>query len=672
MIETMSVKVTPKHLSLGAYLYVRQSTLRQVIENQESTKRQYALQEKALMLGWQKEQVTIIDSDLGESGASTVRDGFINMVADVGLGRVGIVMGLEVSRLARNSRDWQQLLEICALTQTLILDEEGIYNPACFNDRLLLGLKGTISEAELHVIRARMQGGLKAKAKRGELKLRLPVGYVHDIKDRTVLDPDQRVQDTIRLFFSTYRRLSSMAATVREFNEKGLLFPCRLYSGPQKGDLVFRKLTLTRASQILHNPRYIGAYVYGVRQQKFRGLDQKPVVHFVGKDQWQVLIKDAYKGYISWSEYEENLKCLEEHCRYNKSAIPREGPALLQGLAICSRCGKMMRVRYHTRRGKKHSPDYLCQGPNGRFGQPGCQSIPGDQIDQLIGDVLLEKMQPEVFEISFVVQQELQSRIDEANRLRSKHVEQARYEMEVAKQRYLAVDPHNRLVADELESDWNRAIQFHRQAQEDYNHKNAEDQNILSKAQQQEIMDLCANFPALWHNDALMDKDRKRIIRLLIEDVTLTKADSLILQIRFKGGALETHHLPLPKSGFEEKKHSPEVIAEIERLLYDHTDGEVAQKLNEKGMISGTGKAFDARRISATRRNYKIPSYQHHLRQRGCISMAEICKKYQVQRWTVFKWRKTGEIQGYRYDDTGRYLYHPELKNHTTAIGGAV
>ena len=672
MIESMNSKVTPKHLSQRACLYVRQSTLRQVIDNKESTKRQYALKDRALMLGWQEEQVTVIDSDLGESGASTTRDGFSKMVAEVGLGRVGIVMGLEVSRLARNSRDWQHLLEICALTQTLILDEDGIYNPACFNDRLLLGLKGTISEAELYVIRARMQGGLKDKAKRGELKIRLPVGYVHDIKDRVVLDPDQRVQDTLCLFFSTYKRLSSMAATVRELNKKGILFPCRMFSGPRQGELVFKKLTLVRAAQVLHNPRYAGAYVYGIRQQKFRGLDQKPLVHSVDREQWQVLIKDAFKGYITWEEYEENLKRLEEMCRYNKAAIPREGPALLQGIAICGKCGQHMSVRYHTRRGKKLCPDYVCGGEGKCVGLSKCQSIPGDQIEACISAVLLEKMQPEVLEVSFAVQRELQVRIDEANKLRFKHVEQARYEMEVAKKRYMAIDPHNRLVADELESDWNRAIQAYKQAQEAYNDKKAKEELILSQKQQQEILSLCSDFPALWHNEGLNCKDRKRMVRLIIEDVTLTKEEEILLQIRFKGGALETHHLPLPKSATEERKHSPEVIAEIERLLHNNTDSEVAKKLNAQGMESGTGKPFDGRRVRVIRRAYSLRSYSWHLRQRGFVPMKEICKRYNVERWTVTKWRTQGLIESRLYDDMGRHAYKLEAKNYTKCTGGAV
>jgi DNA invertase Pin-like site-specific DNA recombinase len=672
MIESMNTKITSKHLNQQAYLYVRQSTLRQVIDNSESTKRQYALKNRALILGWKEEQVAVIDCDLGESGASTTRDGFSKMVAEVSLGRVGIVMGLEVSRLARNSRDWQHLLEICALTQTLILDEEGIYNPACFNDRLLLGLKGTISEAELHVIRARMQGGLQAKAKRGDLKMRLPIGYVHDIKDRIVLDPDQRVQDTIHLFFSSYKRLSSMAATVRDFNKKGILFPCRMFSGPRKGELVFKKLTLVKAAQVLHNPRYTGAYVYGIRQQKFRGLDQKPLIHSVDREQWQVLIKDAFKGYITWEEYEEHLKRLEEMCRYNKAAIPREGPSLLQGIAICGKCGLRMTVRYHTLRSKKLYPDYVCGGESKNVGLSKCQSIPGGQIDACIGAMLLEKLQPEVLEVAFAVQRELQSSVDEANKLRFKHVEQARYEMEVAKRRYMAIDPHNRLVADELESDWNQAIQAHKQAQKEYEDKKAKEEIILSQKQQQEILSLCSDFPALWHNDALSDKDRKRMVRLIIEDVTLTKAEDILLQIRFKGGALETHHLPLPQSAAEERKHSPEVIAEIERLLYNNTDNEVAKKLNNQGMVSGTGKPFDGRRVQKIRRAYKIRSYSWHLRQQGFVTMKEICNEYNVERWTVTKWRNEGLIESHQYDDAGRHAYKLEAMNYTKCTGGAV
>jgi len=657
MTDQVPLKVTASHLERLACLYVRQSTLRQVFENSESTKRQYGLKAKALTLGWSEDQVCIIDCDLGQSGASADREGFKQLVGYVGLGQVGIVMGLEVSRLARNSSDWQRLLEICALTRTLILDEDGVYDPATFNDRLLLGLKGTISEAALHVIRARLQGGLKAKARRGELKYRLPIGFVHDALDRIVVDPDQRVQASVHLFFDTFQRLGSAGATVREFHRKALLFPRRLFSGPHKGEVMFGKLTLSRATQVLRNPRYSGAYVYGVREQVFRGLEQRPAVKYRRQDQWQVLIKDAHTGYISWAQYEANGQRLADNCLRNGATVPREGPALLQGIVVCGCCGGSMSVRYHSRRGKSRSADYCCQGPYANFGRVHCQSIPGDAIEELIGGLLLATMQPAVLEVALAVQQELHARLDEADRIRYQHVEQARYEMDAARQRYLAIDPHNRLVAEELEAHWNEMIGAYRSAQATYEQQRAVDQLLLSDQQQQSIRELCNDFPAVWNNPATPDRERKRMIRLLIEDVTLTKGDNIKIQIRFKGGAVQTHHLPLPQSAWVERKHSPEVIQAIDDLLDEHTDSEVAGILNERGMLSGTGLPFDARRVAVTRRHYRIPSRRARLRKKGLLTLSEICEKFNVKRWTVYEWRKTGKLKANRIDDVGRYLY---------------
>ncbi len=657
MTDQVPLKVTASHLERQACLYVRQSTLRQVFENSESTKRQYGLKAKALSLGWSEEQVCVIDCDLGQSGASGGREGFKRLVADVGLGQVGIVMGLEVSRLARNSSDWQRLLEICALTRTLILDEDGVYDPATFNDRLLLGLKGTISEAELHVIRARLQGGLIAKARRGELKIRLSIGFVYDTRDRIVLDPDQRVQASVQLFFDTFQRLGGAGATVREFHAKALTFPRRIFSGPHKGEVMFGKLTLSRAAQILRNPRYSGAYVYGIREQVFRGLDQRPAVRYRSPDQWQVLIKDAHAGYISWAQYEVNCQRLADNCQRNGTTVPREGPALLQGIVVCGCCGGSMSVRYHSRRGKSRSADYCCKGPHANFARVHCQNIPGDAIEKLIGELLLTKMQPAVLEVALTVQQELQERLGEADRIRYQHVEQARYEMDAARQRYLAIDPHHRLVAEELEAHWNDTIGTYRAAQATYEQQRAADQVLLSEQQQQSIRELCNDFPAVWNNPATPHRERKRMVRLLIEDVTLTKDDDIKIQIRFKGGATETHHLPLPLSAWVERKHSPEVIEAIDDLLDEHTDSEVASILNQRGMCSGTGLAFDARRVAVTRRHYRIPGRRTRLRKKGFLTIAEICEKFKVKRWTVYEWRKTGKLVAHRIDDVGRYLY---------------
>ena len=302
-------KVQARHLSRDAYLYIRQSSLRQVLEHTESTERQYALQQRAIALGWTPEQVIVVDTDQGLSGASAVdRAGFQTLVTEVGMGRAGIVMGLEVSRLARNSTDWHRLLEICALTDTLILDEDGIYDPAHFNDRLLLGLKGTMSEAELHLLRARLHGGLLNKARRGELQCRVPIGFVYDAVGRVVLDPDQRVQETLRTFFATFRRTGSATATVKHFRAQGWSFPRRLWHGPRKGEVIWGPLDHSRTLWVLHHPRYAGAFVYGRTRQRAHGA-----YHKLPQEEWTALIHDAHPGYISWADFEQHQGMLRDN-----------------------------------------------------------------------------------------------------------------------------------------------------------------------------------------------------------------------------------------------------------------------------------------------------------------------------------------------------------------------
>jgi DNA invertase Pin-like site-specific DNA recombinase len=347
-------KVKASHLKRDAYLYVRQSTIRQVFENTESTKRQYGLRERAVALGWPLERIHVIDSDLGQSGASAVdRAGFQQLVSEVGIGRAGIVLGLEVSRLARNSTDWHRLLEICALTDTLILDEDGIYDPSHFNDRLLLGLKGTMSEAELHVLRARLRGGIVNKARRGELWITPPVGLVYNDQGEVILDPDKQVQQSLRLLFETYRRTGSATATVKSFRQQGLLFPRRLRAGPRPGELVWVELGHSQTLRVLHNPRYAGTFAFG-RSRTQKNVDGGITVKWLPRDQWDTVIPGNHAGYISWEEFEENQRRLREAAQAcgqdRRKSPPREGPALLQGLVVCGICGNRMTVRYHVRK----------------------------------------------------------------------------------------------------------------------------------------------------------------------------------------------------------------------------------------------------------------------------------------------------------------------------------
>ena len=414
-------KVQARHLKRNAYLYVRQSTLRQVFENTESTKRQYGLRERAVALGWRIDQVVVIDSDLGQSGASAVdRAGFQRLVSEVGLGRAGIVMGLEVSRLARNSTDWHRLLEICALADTLILDEDGIYDPAHFNDRLLLGLKGTMSEAELHILRARLRGGILNKARRGELEMRLPIGFTYDPAGRVRLDPDARVQECLRQFFRTFRRTGSATATVKAFRAEGLQFPHRVYRGPQHGELLWSALEHSRALWVLHHARYAGAYVFGRSRQRKR-VDGDRGCKRLPAEEWIALIRDAHEGYVTWDEYEQNLQILRDNAQPPAAArergAPREGPALLQGLVICARCGERMTLRYHMH-GARRIPDYVCQRHGIEHAEPICQQINGGDLDLAIGRLLVEVVTPLTLEVALAVQQELERRSEDVDQLR--------------------------------------------------------------------------------------------------------------------------------------------------------------------------------------------------------------------------------------------------------------
>jgi DNA invertase Pin-like site-specific DNA recombinase len=663
MIHDAHQKVTATHLKRNAYLYIRQSTLRQVFENTESTQRQYALQQNAVALGWSQEKIIVIDSDLGQSGASAVdRKGFQRLVAEVGMGRAGIVLGLEVSRLARNSTDWHRLLEICALTDTLILDEDGVYDPAHFNDRLLLGLKGTMSEAELHVLRARLQGGILNKAKRGELFVRPPVGLAYSAEGRCMLDPDHQVQESLRLLFSTFRRSGSAMATVKAFRQQGLMFPRRLQAGPGKGDLVWVPLEHSHALRILHNPRYAGAFVYG-RTHSRKTVEGSLIITPIPQDQWFMFIPGAHDGYISWEEYEQNQKRLRDNAQAlgkdRRHSPPREGPALLQGLILCGRCGKRMTLRYHLRKGALE-PDYVCQREGIEHAEPICQQIPGAGIDRLIGDLLVEAVSPMALDVALTVQHELQSRLEEADRLRQKQVERARYEADLAQRRYMKVDPDNRLVADTLEADWNHKLRALAETQQEYERRREHDRKVLNEEQQAAILSMATDFPRLWRDPNTPDRDRKRMIRLLLEDVTLIRDKEITVHVRFRGGAARTLRLQLPLNAWQQRMTNSEVVAEVDRLLDDFAYSQIASFLNERGFRSGEGNQFSARYVARIQRCYGLRSRYDRLRNKGLLTLEEMANVLGISMDQVKIWRHHGLVRGHPYNDKNECLYeHP-------------
>lgn len=653
-------KVTAEHLKRWAYLYIRQSTLRQVLENTESTKRQYALRQRALVLGWSEERIIVIDHDQAQSAqTATDREGFQRLVTEVGLGKAGIVMGLEVSRLARNCADWHRLLEICALTHTLILDEDGLYDPGHFNDRLLLGLKGTMSEAELHVLKARLLGGIVSKAQRAELKVPLPVGLVYDPDQQVVLDPDQQVQNSLRYLFATFTRTGSAWSTVQAFRREGVKFPRRGQAGA--GELAWCELSNAVALATLHNPRYAGAFCFG-RSRSWRDAEGQWHYERVPRDQWRFVRKEAHPGYLSWEQYEANQAKLlanqQAHGGGERKAggSAREGPALLQGLVLCGKCGLPMTLRYHQRGGRL-TPDYVCAKTAVEQTKPVCQSIPGGGVDEAVGKLLVESITPLALEVALRVQEELQARLEEADRLRQQHVQRAHYEANQARVRYMRVDPNNRLVADTLETQWNDKLRLLAQAKEECEKQRRLDAQRLTDEQKAQVLALASDFPRMWNDPKTPDRDRKRMARLLLEDVTLRREQGVIVQVRFKGGAVRELQLPLPKPAWALRRTNSEVVAAIDQLLDAHTPLEIAQRLNQREWRSGWGCTFTQRMVVRLAKDYHLPTRDARLRARGLLNAREIAEIIETKPLYVDYWREQGLLRGARRNEKNEYYY---------------
>ncbi len=613
----ISNKVTAEHLRRLAYLYVRQSTLRQVNENRESTARQYDLKRRAQVLGWAADQIIVIDEDLGLSGATANnRNGFQRLVAEVGLGRVGMVMGLEVSRLARSSADWHRLLEICALADTLILDEDGIYDPSHFNDRLLLGLKGTMSEAELHLLRARLLGGQLNKARRGELWMKPPIGFVHDSSGHVVFDPDQQVQQGVRLVFETFRQTGSALRVVHYFKTEGVLWPRRITSGVRAGELLFGSLEHSRVLGILHNPRYTGAFVYGRTRQRKVIIGGQLRYRRLKREDWAVFLPNMHPGYISWEEYESNqAKLLANANGYGEDrhkSPPREGAALLQGLVVCGVCGLRMTVRYHTDHGHL-IPEYVCQRRGIQTAEPICQHLPGAQIDQAVTELVLKAVNPTSLDVALEVFEEL--RVRQAR---------AREEAELAQRQYLMARPENRLVVDNLERQWNEKLTSLSQAEEEYSR--------MSKSQ-----------PSV-----LTDEDRDRV-------------HALAIHIRWKAGATTSMERPLPLSAPDLVRTPADIVELVRVLATEQTDAQIARTLNARALRTGRKHSFTRLIVRHIRNAYDIPSYVQHLRSDGWLTVPEVAAQMRVHSSTAKRFAVEGVLRAVRADDTGRLLFEPVL-----------
>jgi DNA invertase Pin-like site-specific DNA recombinase len=612
-------KIKLSHTQRAAFVYVRQSTPGQVEHNRESTARQYALADKACQLGWPKEQVVIIDEDLGLSGAGAdKRSGFARLTSEVALAHVGIVLGLEVSRLARNNADWYRLLELCGVTDTLIGDNDGVYHPALFNDRLLLGLKGTMSEAELHIIRARLDGGIRNKAARGELRRGLPVGFVWGEQDGEVLfHPDEAVAGAIRTVFERFAEFGSARRVWLWFRSAGLSFPLQTTPAGMPGPIRWVAPTYTALHHILTNPVYAGAYTYGkTRYERYvdeHGAVRKRTRH-LPMQEWAVLIPDHHPGFIDWATFQANQARLDANTRpkpHQSGGAVREGSALLQGLVACGHCGRRLHVHY---RGRNSAPGYHCAGKdlvNGRgvF----CLNVGGMAIEQAVTDVFLAAITPAAVEAMRLSVEQLRSNHDAALSQWRLEVERARYEAERAERRYRSVEPENRLVARGLEAEWEKGLREVAAAEMELRRREQQRPGMLGPEQLQRLQTLGSDIRQVWNAPTTTDRDRKELLRTLLEEVILNlkRAEGHAhLTLRWRGGAITEMDVPVPRFKPMGPRTDEDTISLLRRLAALYPDGVIAGILNRQGRRTATGERFTANQVGSLRRYRDIPRFQ--------------------------------------------------------------
>lgn len=657
----MSATPSNTHREKLAYVYIRQSTMGQVRFHQESTQRQYALQEKALQLGWAKGDVVVLDNDLGQSGAQTAnRHDFQRLMAEVSLHRVGAVLALEASRLSRSCADWHKLLELCAWSGTLIIDEDGTYDPRDFNDQLILGFKGTMSQAELHFIRARLLGGKRNKAKKGELRFPLPVGYTNDSEGGIVIDPNREVQHAVATLFDKFRERGTVYGVVRAFADEGLEFPKRAYGGTWQGQLIWGKLTHGRALKLLKNPSYAGCYVYGrygTEKSVGKGgaIREKTVLKPI--DQWEVTLRDHHPAYITWEDYLANCEAIKRNCTHGGDTAlvgaAREGAALLQGLLICGDCGRRLTVRY----GKY--PQYECNWHrrNG-ITKRSCLSTRAEMLDERVSERMLEMVQPLQIEIAIEAARQLSETQKASAKQRELQLQRVSYEVELAERNYRAVDATNRLVAATLEQQWDRALEkLESLRREQRRAEEKEQAQIPSREQQGEVTKLSAELPRVWRAATTENRDRKRIARQLIKDITIgRKAGSrtLKVQIRWQGGACETiEHQPPPRS-CDKWRYGSQVIERVRTLASDHHDEEIAEHLNREGVRPSKAERFTAKSIRWIRHKHQLPAYQP--RRQNEVTVREATEHFEVSRHVIYYWMERGYVTS-RQDLRTKHYY---------------
>jgi len=608
-------KITASHLSRQAVVYLRQSSAAQVEHNRESTKRQYALAAKARELGWPEDRIIVIDEDLGLSGSGSVaRTGFARLTAEVALAHVGLVLGLEVSRLARNNADWHRLIELAGLTDTLIGDADGIYHPADFNDRLLLGLKGTMSEAELHVLRARLNGGIRNKAKRGELRRGLPVGFVWgDGEGEVRFHPDEQVVTTIRTVFERFTEKGSVRQVWLWFRSEGIRFPLQMVQG---AEIRWVEASYTAVHHVLTNPVYAGAYVYGKTRQETildaSGVRRKRV-RKLRRSEWQVLIPEHHPGFIDWQTYEANQARIAKNTRpgpHKAEGAVREGSALLQGLACCGHCGRRMHTHY---RGRNSSPGYHCPGKTIVEGRGVyCLNVGGVQVDNAVTQAFIAALEPAKLAAAVAATERLEADREATLKQWRLGVERAEFEAGRAERRYRAVDPDNRLVARGLERDWEDRLNELEKARAEFARREQQRPRILRQEERERLLKIGPDLTTVWNADTTTARERKELLRTLIEEVIIkVERDKAAanLTIRWKGGTLTDLALELPRSKPAPIRTDEDTVALVRRLAVYYPDSVIAGILNRQERKTAYGHRFEAGRVGNLRRHWDIPCF---------------------------------------------------------------
>lgn len=647
-------KIGSSHLQRAAFVYIRQSSASQVEHNRESTQRQYALAQRATGLGWSQQQINVVDDDLGLSGASTARrGGFARMTAEVALGHVGIILGLEVSRLARNNADWYRLLDLCTMTDTLIGDADGVYNPALFNDRLLLGLKGTMSEAELHILRARLDGGIRNKAARGELRWGLPTGLVWGEADGEVrLHPDEAVVSVLHAVFARFNEFGSARRVWLWLRTENLSFPLQFNRNEQ---IRWVAPTYNAIYNVLTNPVYAGAYCYGKTRTE-RYVDEhgtlKTRLRRLPQSQWAVLIREHHEGYIDWATYEANQVRLAANTKprpHEAGGAVREGAALLQGLAICGHCGRSLKTHY---RGTNQTPGYHCSNKgieNGRGVY--CLNIGGLQIDAAVAQAFLQAVEPAGVAAAVRAAERLEADHDAALAQWRLTVERAHYEALRAERRYRAVDPENRLVARGLETQWETQLRELEQAQQELARREQLRPRTLGAEERHRLLALGQDLQRLWHAPTLTVRDRKQLLRTLLEEVSITvhrEQYRAQLKLRWRGGKLTECDVALPRSRPATIRTDEDTIALVRRLAQHYPDATIAGILNTQGRVTARGLRFNQNLVGNLRRHWKIPCFERsaELPDGELLSIRQAARVLGTAPSTLHRWVNDGFIAG--------------------------